>query len=81
MQRVLITGANSGIGRATAIALAAEGYEVFGAMRSLEKGEKLLAGVKQHGGTLHPLVLDVSDAGSVERRRRRWRPRAAPSTS
>ncbi len=67
MQRVLITGANSGIGRATAIALAAAGYEVFGAMRSLEKGEKLLAGVKEHGGTLHPLVLDVSDAGSVER--------------
>ena len=67
MKRVLITGANSGIGRATAIGLAAEGYEVFGAMRSLEKGEKLLAGVKQKGGTLHPLVLDVSDPESVER--------------
>ena len=65
MQRVLVTGANSGIGRAAAIALAAEGYEVFGAMRSLEKGEKLLAGVEERGGTLHPIVLDVCDDASV----------------
>ena len=65
MQRVLVTGANSGIGRATAIALAAAGFEVFGAMRSLDKGEKLLAGVKEKGGTLHPLVLDVGDDAQV----------------
>ena len=65
MQRVLITGANSGIGRATAIALAEHGYEVFGAMRNLDKGEKLIAGVREHGGTLHPLALDVNDDDSV----------------
>jgi len=65
MQRVLITGANSGIGRATAIALAARGYEVFAAMRDLTRGEKLLAGVRERGGVVHPLVLDVADDDSV----------------
>ncbi|MFP6579709.1 MAG: SDR family oxidoreductase [Myxococcota bacterium] len=67
MQRALVTGANSGIGRATAIALAEAGYEVFGAMRSLEKGAKLIEGVRERGGTLHPIELDVSSAASVTR--------------
>ena len=65
MQTVLITGANSGIGRSTAIRLAASGYHVFGAMRDLGKAGKLLEGAKAAGGEVHPLELDVSDSASV----------------
>tara|TARA_B100000683_G_C12411020_1_gene523798 strand:- start:543 stop:710 length:168 start_codon:yes stop_codon:yes gene_type:complete len=37
----IVTGANSGIGRSTAITLAKNDYTVFATMRSLERGEKL----------------------------------------
>ena len=39
----VVTGANSGIGRATALHLAQHGYTVFGTVRSLNKADKLLA--------------------------------------
>jgi NAD(P)-dependent dehydrogenase (short-subunit alcohol dehydrogenase family) len=35
----VVTGANSGIGRATAIHLARNGYTVFGTARGLEKAK------------------------------------------
>lgn len=57
--RVFLTGAGSGIGKAVAVRLVAEGYEVWGTGRSLEK----LAGIKG----LHPLEMDFSVPGSVER--------------
>ena len=37
----VVTGANSGIGRATAIHLAAQGHVVFGTVRSRDKAGKL----------------------------------------
>ena len=37
----VVTGANSGIGRATAIYLAKQGHRVIGTVRSIEKAEKL----------------------------------------
>ena len=37
----VVTGANSGIGRATAIHLAQHGHRVIGTVRSVEKAEKL----------------------------------------
>ena len=39
----VVTGANSGIGRATAIYLAQQGFRVFGTVRSLDKAAKLVA--------------------------------------
>ena len=42
----LITGATSGIGRATALELAAQGAELFVVCRSGEKGEALIAEIK-----------------------------------
>lgn len=67
MERVLITGSNSGIGRATALGLAAHGYEVFAAMRNLDKAEKLLALASDQGIKLHPIELDVNDTTSVNK--------------
>lgn len=56
---VLVTGASSGIGRATVEALARRGHKVFGTARS-PQGVKPLPGV-----TLLP--LDVTDDASVKR--------------
>lgn len=51
---VLITGASAGIGKATAIYLAQNGYNVYGAARRVEKLEELkTSGIK-------PIVLDVT---------------------
>ncbi len=56
----LITGASSGIGEATARALAAAGYEVVAAARRVERCERLTAEI---GG--RALALDVTDPDSV----------------
>ena len=65
-QTVLITGANSGIGRATAESLAAKGHKVFATMRALEKGRELADNAKANGWDLHPLRLDIRDQDSVD---------------
>ncbi len=62
---VVVTGANSGIGRATAVHLAAAGHTVYGTMRDLAKGDKLLAKAESLGATVHAVALDVSDDDSV----------------
>ena len=62
MRTVLITGANSGIGRATAVRLAAAGDRVYAGMRDTGKAEKLLALVAEHQREVQPLALDVTDA-------------------
>jgi NAD(P)-dependent dehydrogenase (short-subunit alcohol dehydrogenase family) len=67
MAVIVVTGANSGIGRATAVHLAAAGHTVHGAMRDLGKGAKLQDEATAAGTTVAPLELDVSDDGSVRR--------------
>ena len=62
---VVVTGANSGIGRAAAVHLAAAGHTVYGTMRDLGKGDKLLAKASEAGETVHTVALDVSDDDSV----------------
>jgi NAD(P)-dependent dehydrogenase (short-subunit alcohol dehydrogenase family) len=61
----VVTGANSGIGRATAIHLAGQGHEVYGTVRSTAKAEKLGALAAQAGVEVHLVELDVADDDSV----------------
>ena len=63
----VVTGANSGIGRATALHLASAGYRVFGTVRSLDKAGKLLERAKDNGVTLEVIEMDVADTQSVSR--------------
>jgi NAD(P)-dependent dehydrogenase (short-subunit alcohol dehydrogenase family) len=61
----VVTGANSGIGRATALHLAGLGHRVYGTMRSLDRGDKLADLAAAAGTTVTPVVLDVTDDASV----------------
>ena len=65
MAVIVVTGANSGIGRAAAVHLAAGGHTVYGTMRDLGKGEKLAALAEAAGAEVHPIALDVSDDATV----------------
>src|SRR5690606_9086667 len=55
---VLVTGASTGIGRATALLLAREGFTVYAGVRRDADGEAL-------GPAVTPIRLDVTDAGQI----------------
>jgi NAD(P)-dependent dehydrogenase (short-subunit alcohol dehydrogenase family) len=59
---VLVTGASGGVGEATAVHLAHQGFRVFAAARRLEKMQAL-SGIA--GGRITPIALDVTDDASV----------------
>jgi retinol dehydrogenase-12 len=62
----LVTGANSGIGRWTAIKLAAQGYRVFLACRSEEKAQPVVDEINAaNPGRATFLPLDLADLNSV----------------
>lgn len=61
----VVTGANSGIGRATAMHLASVGHHVVGTVRSLDKADKLLAKADEAGLSIQLVVADVADDDSV----------------
>ena len=63
---VLITGASSGIGRATAEAFAAKGAHIVVAARRKEELDTLVASIEAMGGKASAIKTDVSVAKSVE---------------
>jgi NAD(P)-dependent dehydrogenase (short-subunit alcohol dehydrogenase family) len=62
----VVTGANSGIGRATAIHLAAQGHTVYGTVRSISKATKLEAMAADAGVSIELVELDIADDESVQ---------------
>ncbi|MDF1479250.1 SDR family oxidoreductase [Leifsonia sp. H3M29-4] len=60
---VLVTGASTGIGRATALLLDAQGWTVFAGVRKRQDGEALAAAAS---GPLVPLMLDVTKPRQIE---------------
>ncbi len=63
----VVTGANSGIGRATAVHLAAQGHEVYGTVRNLDSAGKLRAMATEAGVDVHLVTMDIADDESVRR--------------
>jgi len=60
-----ISGSTRGIGRTTAEMFAAEGAKVVVSGRSVDKGEKVAARIREQGGDATFIRLDVSDESSV----------------
>lgn len=65
-RHVVITGASSGIGRASAIAVAERGGVVFALARSGSALDELVAEIRAAGGQAHAFTCDVTDSASVE---------------
>ncbi|GAA2277103.1 SDR family oxidoreductase [Actinomadura luteofluorescens] len=62
----LVTGANKGIGRAVAEELAGRGMTVLIGARDRRRGEEAAAALREAGGDVHALVLDVTDPATVQ---------------
>ena len=62
----LVTGASRGLGRAIALALAAEGASIAAVARSEDALQETLESIRALGGVAEPFALDVSDGAAAE---------------
>jgi NAD(P)-dependent dehydrogenase (short-subunit alcohol dehydrogenase family) len=62
--RIIVTGGNSGVGRATATALASSGHDVVIACRTLSKAHQAAASMS---GNIEVAELDLADLASVRK--------------
>jgi len=87
MPSALITGASTGIGRATALRLARGGWTVLAGVRDPAAGERLQQELSEGsagrdgGGRLVPLTLDVTDAEQISAAARRVEGEAAEGSA
>lgn len=65
-RHVIITGASSGIGRASALAVARRGATVFALARNGEALDELVEEIRANGGQAYPFTCDITDSASVE---------------
>lgn len=65
MSVVLITGASSGIGLATASAFADSGARVFAGVRASSDRTALMDAARRPGRSITPVIIDVADDDSV----------------
>jgi NAD(P)-dependent dehydrogenase (short-subunit alcohol dehydrogenase family) len=61
----LVTGATSGIGRATALRLARDGWEVLVHGRNAERGAEVVAAMEASGGLGRFLAADLTDIDQI----------------
>jgi NAD(P)-dependent dehydrogenase (short-subunit alcohol dehydrogenase family) len=66
MARILLVGASSGIGEATALDLAKAGHDVVATVRTDAAREDLLARASLDASEIEVLLLEVTDAEAVE---------------
>lgn len=66
-RHVIVTGASSGIGRATALAVAERGARVFLLARRKEELDAVVAQIRAGDGCAYAYPCDITDAASVER--------------
>jgi 3-oxoacyl-[acyl-carrier protein] reductase len=62
----LVTGASRGLGKAIALALAAEGASIAAVARSEDALKETLEAIRAAGGVAEPYALDVSNETDVE---------------
>ncbi|HEU4512796.1 MAG TPA: SDR family NAD(P)-dependent oxidoreductase [Nocardioidaceae bacterium] len=64
---VMVTGASSGIGEATARAVAARGARVVLVARRADELARVVAEIEEAGGTAHAYPCDLTDCDAVDR--------------
>ncbi|HYB35720.1 MAG TPA: SDR family oxidoreductase [Mycobacterium sp.] len=65
-RHVIMTGASSGIGRASATAVAERGATVFALARNAAALDELVAEIRASGGQAYAFTCDVTDSASVD---------------
>ncbi|MCB0228292.1 MAG: SDR family NAD(P)-dependent oxidoreductase, partial [Anaerolineae bacterium] len=64
--KVLITGAGTGLGLETALTLAGRGFTVFASVLDAEQQARVASEASQRGVTLNTPIMDVTDEESVQ---------------
>jgi NAD(P)-dependent dehydrogenase (short-subunit alcohol dehydrogenase family) len=64
-RRALVTGATSGLGRAIAVQLASDGFEVIVHGRDAERGQQAVGQIEKAGGTARFAAADLMDTAAI----------------